>query len=274
MSALSLEFFARGQTIGFVPTMGALHEGHLSLMRRARGENDIVVSSVFVNPTQFGPSEDFKRYPRDLERDMALSEKVGVDVVFAPEPSDMYPEGYSTYVEVDRLTKTLCGASRPGHFRGVTTIVLKLFNIVRPRRAYFGKKDFQQLVVIRRMVEDLNLDVEVVGCPIVREPDGLAMSSRNAYLSEEERASALSLFRSFELAEKMIRDGERDARTVERAMREFIASHPHVREIDYVSAVDARTLELVDTLEDGTVIAVAAWVGKARLIDNYEVTLR
>jgi pantoate--beta-alanine ligase len=274
MSVLSLEFSSQEKTIGLVPTMGALHEGHLSLLRRAREETDIVVESIFVNPTQFGPDEDLAAYPRDLDRDLNLSERAGVDVVFAPEPRDVYPEDYRTFVNVEKLSEALCGSFRPGHFRGVATIVLKLFHIVRPHRAYFGKKDFQQLVLIRRMTEDLNLDVEIVGCPTLREPDGLAMSSRNVYLDEEDRESALSLSRSFTLAERMIREGERDARTVEKAMREFIRSHPRVRCIDYVSSVDPETLQSVDELREGTVIAVAAWVGKARLIDNFEVSLK
>jgi pantoate--beta-alanine ligase len=273
MFALSQNLRSRDRIIGFVPTMGALHDGHLSLMRRAREETGTVVASIFVNPTQFSPDEDFKRYPRDRERDTRLSLEAGVDILFAPEPSDIYPKDYHTYVEVEELTETLCGALRPGHFRGVTTVVLKLFNIVAPHRAYFGKKDFQQLVVIRKMTEDLNLSVEVVGCPTVREPDGLAMSSRNAYLTPEERASALSLVRSLDLAEGMIRRGERRARAVENAAREFIAQHAHVRSIDYVACVDPRTLKAVDTIEEGTVLAVAARVGNARLIDNRELTL-
>jgi pantoate--beta-alanine ligase len=273
MSSLSQNLRKDGKTIGLVPTMGALHEGHLSLLERARDENDVVVESIFVNPAQFGPGEDLERYPRDLARDSKLSDDAGVDILFVPDAADVYRDGYRTYVEVEELAEALCGAVRPGHFRGVTTVVLKLFNIIRPNRAYFGRKDYQQFVIIQTMARDLDLDIEIVGCPTVREPDGLAMSSRNAYLDEEERESALALFRSFDVVRELIRDGERNARTIEDRMREFIAAYPHVRSIDYVSCVDPLTLKAVDTITDGTVIAVTAHVGRARLIDNFVIDL-
>ncbi len=260
----------RGKSIGFVPTMGYFHEGHLSLMRCARKENEIVVVSIFVNPIQFLPGEDLNRYPRDIERDRKLAEKEGVDLLFIPDEREMYPEGFSTYVEVSGITEKLCGRSRPGHFRGVTTVLLKLFNVVKPDRAYFGKKDFQQLKVVSRMVEDLNFGIEVVGCPTVREKDGLAMSSRNTYLSEEERRSALSLYRSLILAKEMFERGERDAETIRRRISEFILSHPHTR-IDYVEVVDQETFEPVKRVREGDLIALAVFVGNTRLIDNWVV---
>jgi len=271
MTAIAESLRKTGRSIGFVPTMGYLHQGHLSLLKRARAENDVVVISVFVNPTQFGAGEDFERYPRDMERDTSMAESAGVDYFFAPPVSEMYPEGYATYVEVERLTKGLCGASRPGHFRGVATVVAKLFNIVKPHRAYFGKKDFQQLKVIERMAKDLNFNVEIVGCPTVREPDGLAVSSRNVYLSAEERRSALSLYRALCLARDLVEKGEKDPKVIVERMREFILSHPHVRKIDYIEIVDSETLERVTEVKEGTLIALAVFVGGARLIDNWVV---
>lgn len=256
-----------GKSIGFVPTMGYLHEGHLSLVRRARAENDVVVVSVFVNPIQFGPNEDYDRYPRDFERDKMLLEKEGVDCVFYPSVEEMYPQDFSTYVEETVLSKPLCGRSRPGHFRGVCTVVAKLFNIVKPHRAYFGQKDAQQFRVLRRMVRDLNMDVEMIECPIVREPDGLAMSSRNVYLSPEERGQALALYRSLKLAEELFTKGERDALKIKREMEEFLRGFDKVK-VDYVEIVDEETLEPVSKIEKKVIVAVAAWVGKARLIDN------
>ncbi len=256
-----------GKSIGFVPTMGYLHEGHLSLVRRARAENDVVVVSIFVNPIQFGPNEDYDRYPRDFERDKMLLEKEGVDCVFYPSVEEMYPQDFSTYVEETVLSKPLCGRSRPGHFRGVCTVVAKLFNIVKPHRAYFGQKDAQQFRVLRRMVRDLNMDVEMIECPIVREPDGLAMSSRNVYLSPEERGQALALYRSLRLAEELFTKGERDALKIKREMEEFLRGFDKVR-VDYVEIVDEETLEPVSKIEKKVIVAVAAWVGKARLIDN------
>lgn len=256
-----------GKSIGFVPTMGYLHEGHLSLVRRARAENDVVVVSIFVNPIQFGPNEDYDRYPRDFERDKMLLEKEGVDCVFYPSVEEMYPQDFSTYVEETVLSKPLCGRSRPGHFRGVCTVVAKLFNIVKPHRAYFGQKDAQQFRVLRRMVRDLNMDVEMIECPIVREPDGLAMSSRNVYLSPEERRQALALYRSLKLAEELFTKGERDALKIKREMEEFLRGFDKVK-VDYVEIVDEETLEPVSKIEKKVIVAVAAWVGKARLIDN------
>ena len=269
MAAIGRALYRLGKSVGFVPTMGYLHEGHLSLVRRAKRENQVVVVSVFVNPTQFGPNEDLDRYPRDLERDARLLEAEGVDYLFTPTAEEMYPEGYSTWVEVENLTEGLCGAKRPGHFRGVATVVTKLFNLVKPTRAYFGEKDFQQLQVIKRLVSDLNLDVEVVGCPIVREPDGLAMSSRNAYLSPEERESAVALYRALQLAKRLFEGGERDAETVKRKVREFLESYPLVKGVDYVEVVSADTLKPVKTIKEGDLIALAVFVGNARLIDNF-----
>jgi len=267
MKELSKKYLKENKTIGFVPTMGFLHEGHLSLVRRARGENDIVVVSIFVNPTQFGPNEDYESYPRDLERDVKLLKELNVDVVFHPPVEEMYPKDFSTYVEETKLSRYLCGKSRPGHFRGVCTIVTKLFNIVRPTRAYFGQKDAQQFRVIKRMVRDLNMDVELVECPIVREHDGLAMSSRNIYLSDDERVQALALYNSLKLAENLVKSGERDAEVVKNAMKEFLSRYDKVK-IDYVEIVDEETLEPVKHIEGKAIVAIACWVGKARLIDN------
>ena len=267
MKELSKKYLKENKTIGFVPTMGFLHEGHLSLVRRAREENDIVVVSIFVNPTQFGPNEDYESYPRDLERDVKLLKELNVDVVFHPPVEEMYPKDFSTYVEETKLSRYLCGKSRPGHFRGVCTIVTKLFNIVHPTRAYFGQKDAQQFRVIKRMVRDLNMDVELVECPIVREHDGLAMSSRNIYLSDDERVQALALYNSLKLAENLIKSGERDAGVVKSAMKEFLSRYDKVK-IDYVEIVDEETLEPVKHIEGKVIVAIACWVGKARLIDN------
>ena len=271
MQAICRALRRTGKRIGFVPTMGYLHDGHISLVRCAKKENDVVVMSIFVNPTQFGPNEDFERYPRDLKRDSEIAKKEKVDFLFVPQVSDMYPEGFSTYVEVEGLTEGLCGARRPGHFRGVATVVTKLLNIVQPHRAYFGKKDFQQLKVIERLVKDLNFDVEVVGCPIVREEDGLAKSSRNVYLSAEERKSATSLYRGLKLAKKMFDEGERDAEKIKSEMEKFILSHPHVKKIDYIEIVDVDSLKPVKSLKEGDLIALAVFVGNTRLIDNWVV---
>jgi len=258
-----------GKKIGFVPTMGYLHDGHLSLVRKARNESDLVVVSVFVNPTQFGPNEDYDRYPRDLKRDLKILKEEKVDVAFVPSVGEMYPAGYSTYVYVERLSSILCGRSRPGHFRGVATVVLKLFNIVMPTRAYFGQKDAQQFRIIRKMVEDLNLDVELVECPIIREEDGLAMSSRNLYLSPEERKQAVALYESLKLAQELYDSGERNVDKIKNAMRRKIAKYPLVR-IDYIEVVTEDTLESTKYMEENReyIVAVAAYLGKARLIDN------
>jgi pantoate--beta-alanine ligase len=271
MQSISETLRKTGKTIGFVPTMGYLHEGHISLVRCARKENDVVVMSIFVNPTQFGPNEDFERYPRDLERDSRIAEKEGVNFLFVPSVSEMYPPGFATFVEVEGLTETLCGAKRPGHFRGVATIVTKLFNIVKPHRAYFGKKDFQQLKVIERLVKDLNFDVEIVGCPIVREEDGLAKSSRNVYLTEDERKSALSLFKALKLAKELFERGETNSEKIKSELEKFILSHPHVKKIDYIEIVDANTLKPVDIVKKGDLVALAVFVGNTRLIDNWVV---
>ena len=258
---------AEGKTVGFVPTMGFLHEGHLSLVRASKSTFGLTVVSVFVNPTQFGPQEDFKTYPRDLARDAAMLEKEGVDILFNPEAGEMYPPGYGTYVEVQGLQDRLCGASRPGHFRGVCTVVLKLFEIIRPDVAYFGRKDAQQAIVLTRMVQDLDLDVRIDVRPIVREADGLAMSSRNTYLNPAERQAALVLIRSLRAAGTWIAAGERRAAAVVAGIREMIGREPLAR-IDYAEAVDAADLGPVETIEDGTLIALAVFIGKTRLIDN------
>lgn len=252
---------------GLVPTMGYLHEGHLALIRRARTENELVVVSIFVNPTQFGPAEDFSRYPRDLPRDLALCREAGVDLVFAPEPPAMYPEGFQTYVEVVELAQGLCGASRPGHFRGVATVVAKLFHLIQPDRAYFGEKDAQQLRVIRRMVRDLNMPVEIVSVPTVREPDGLAMSSRNVYLSAEERRAATVLSRALYLARDLVAAGERDAAVIGRRMRDLLDAEPLAR-VDYLAVVDDESLAPVLRIERPTLVALAVFFGRTRLIDN------
>jgi pantoate--beta-alanine ligase len=256
-----------GKTLGCVPTMGYFHEGHLSLLRRARAECDVVIVTLFVNPTQFGPREDFSAYPRDFERDCQLAEAEGVDILFAPTTEAMYPDDYETYVQVEKLTQPLCGATRPTHFRGVTTVVAKLFNITQPHRAYLGLKDYQQCLVVHKMVRDLNFDVEIIPCPIVREPDGLAMSSRNAYLNPEERQAALSLNGALRHAEEIVRQGERDARIVRDTVQAMIAAEP-LAQIDYVEVVDAETLQPVERIEQKTLVALAVKFGRARLIDN------
>ena len=261
-----------GKLAGLVPTMGALHEGHLSLMRRARAECGYVVVSIFVNPTQFPPGEDFERYPRDLEGDLAKAAQVGVDLIFAPPTSEIYPPGDSTFVEVTGpLVECLCGPHRPGHFRGVATVCAKLFNIVAPDRAYFGEKDYQQLLVIRRMVEDLRLPLEIVPMPTVREPDGLAMSSRNQYLSAEERRAAAVLYRALSAARERARAGERDATALVAAVRQATEAEPLVR-LQYVELRDAETLAEIRRLDRPAVLALAAFVGAARLIDNILIT--
>ena len=257
-----------GQKISFVPTMGYFHDGHLSLMREGRQRADCLAISIYVNPTQFGPSEDFEKYPRDFERDKGLAEGVGVDVIFYPEDKEMYPEHYQTYVNVDNVTQNLCGMSRPGHFRGVTTVCAKLFNIVKPHSAIFGKKDFQQLVAIKRMVIDLNMDLDIIGMPIVREPDGLAMSSRNVYLKTDEREGALSLSRSLNIAKEMYDRGERDVAAILAQVRKYIERHPHTN-IDYAKICDTTTLKDIGHIEGESVLALAVKINKTRLLDNY-----
>jgi len=257
----------QGDRIGFVPTMGFLHEGHLSLMRKAREENHTLVVSIFVNPTQFGPEEDYDSYPRDLEKDASLCRELGCDVLFTPASDEMYPEGSVTKVSVAGMTETLCGASRPGHFDGVTTVVCKLFNIVRPHAAYFGLKDYQQYRVLFQMVQDLDMNIRIVGLPTIREEDGLAMSSRNAYLYDDERSGALTLSRSLDAAREMVREGIRDPRAIEQKVTGIIESEPTTR-IDYVSVVDADDLTPLSTIDERALLALAVFVGDARLIDN------
>ncbi len=258
---------AGGKTLALVPTMGFFHEGHLTLMRAGKDQCDQLVVSLFVNPTQFGPNEDFDAYPRDTEGDLRKAENAGVDVVFMPSASEMYPKGAQTSVAVKDLPRHLCGLSRPGHFDGVTTVVAKLFHIVKPHVAVFGQKDYQQLAVISRMVMDLNMDIQIIGVPTVREKDGLAMSSRNSYLTSEERPSALSLKKSLDLAEKLFQEGEKNAQVVKDFVRSYILEHTRT-EIDYISLCDPVTLDDVNTLSEGTLMALAVRVGKTRLIDN------
>ncbi len=260
-----------GKKIGFVPTMGYLHQGHLSLIQASAKENDITVLSIYVNPTQFGPGEDLDQYPSDLENDKKLAEEAGADVIFIPDHHIMYKDNHATYVQVNGLTNQLCGYSRPTHFQGVTTIVTKLFNIVQPDHAYFGQKDAQQAIVIKRMVKDLNMPINIVVCPIVREADGLAMSSRNTYLSTEEREQAPILYQSLQKAKALIDSGERSSETVKAMIRQMIHGKSTTTEIDYVSIVSADTLEDIETLEDKILLALAVKVGKTRLIDNLQM---
>ena len=260
------EWKKQGLSVGLVPTMGYLHEGHQSLMEAAGKENDKVVVSIFVNPMQFGPTEDLAEYPRDLDHDAKVCEKSGVDLIFHPEPEEMYAPDFCSFVDMTGLTEGLCGKTRPIHFRGVCTVVNKLFNIVQPDRAYFGQKDGQQLAVVRRMVRDLNMDIEIIGCPIVREEDGLAKSSRNTYLSQEERKAALILSKTIRLGEEMAKT-EKDAQKVIEAMKKNIETEP-LAKIDYVEAVDAVSMEPVKTLDGECMLAMAVYIGKTRLIDN------
>jgi len=267
MQEKAREIRSRGQTIAFVPTMGFLHEGHASLLREGRNRADILVLSIFVNPTQFGAGEDFEAYPRNPERDSLIAQEAGVDCIFAPCAREMYPEGYQTRVHVENLTLPLCGASRPGHFQGVTTVVAKLCNIVMPHVAFFGEKDFQQLAVIRRMVSDLNMDMEIVGMPIIREADGLAMSSRNAYLSPEQRKSALCLYRSLAVAGDLYRRGESSVALLREKVLEILRAEPYAS-VEYVEFRHRNTLEEVERATDDTLLALAVRIGKTRLIDN------
>ena len=256
-----------GKTIGFVPTMGFLHEGHKSLIVRAAKENDVVVVSDFVNPTQFGPNEDFEAYPRDIDKDACLCEEAGADIIFNPEPDEMYSSPLTT-ISVDKITKGLCGKTRPIHFNGVCTVVSKLFNIVTPDRAYFGEKDAQQLIVVKKMVKDLNFDIEIIGCPIIRESDGLAKSSRNTYLNAEERSAALCLSRSLKIGKEMIENGEKEAQAVKNAIISEIEKEP-LAKIDYVEIVDLDNLEPTNRTDVGILCAIAVYIGKTRLIDNF-----
>lgn len=265
------QWHREGLKVGLVPTMGYLHEGHRSLIEKAAEQNDCVVVSVFVNPIQFGPKEDLATYPRDIDRDILLCKKANADLVFHPDAENMYEDDFCTYIDMDGLTKGLCGKTRPTHFRGVCTVVGKLFNIVQPDRAYFGEKDAQQLSVIRRMVRDLNFDVEIVGCPIIREKDGLAKSSRNTYLSPEERQAATILHKALEKGECMMYAGEMEAAVVKKAIREMIESEP-LAKVDYVEIVDFNTIEEISKLEGTILTAVAVYIGRTRLIDNFIVT--
>jgi pantoate--beta-alanine ligase len=264
---LAAEWQGQELKSALVPTMGFFHRGHLSLMEYGKTVADRLVVSLFVNPAQFGPSEDLDRYPRDLERDAALAREVGVDVLYTPAAAAMYPPGYQTYVEVEQLSQGLCGASRPGHFRGVATVVLKLFNQVQPQTAVFGEKDYQQLAVIKQMSADLDLTVQVVGRPIVREADGLALSSRNTYLNPEERAAALCLYRSLSAARELVVSGAKNRDNILEAVRQIITSTPHTR-IDYLALVDPETLREVETIKDEARLLLAVWVGGTRLLDN------
>ncbi|ADL53439.1 pantoate--beta-alanine ligase [Clostridium cellulovorans] len=258
----------QGLTVGLVPTMGYLHNGHKSLIEKAKAENDKVVVSVFVNPIQFGPTEDLDKYPRDIERDSVIAEEAGASFIFNPEPAEMYKSTFSTYVDCEGITEGLCGSKRPGHFQGVCTVVSKLFNIIKPNRAYFGEKDAQQLAVIKRMVRDLNFDVEIVPCPIVREEDGLAMSSRNVYLSQEERRAALILSKSLTRSKELLKNGEKETKKILEEIIKVIETES-LSKIDYVEIVDSEDLAPVSTVEKPVLIALAVFIGKVRLIDNF-----
>ena len=254
--------------VGLVPTMGFLHEGHLSLIKKAVAENDKVVVSVFVNPTQFGPNEDFEAYPRDLNKDAALCEEAGADLIFHPEPEEMYPDGFCSSVNMTGLTDALCGKSRPIHFQGVCTVVSKLFNIAAPDNAYFGEKDAQQLAIIKRMVKDLNFDIKITGCPIIREEDGLAKSSRNTYLNPEERQAALVLSKAVKCGRSLVEGGEKDSAVILKEMKSIIENEPLAR-IDYVEIVDMNTMKNIDKVKGDVLCAMAVYIGKTRLIDNF-----
>jgi pantoate--beta-alanine ligase len=268
MQSFSESVRRQGKTISFVPTMGYFHEGHLELMRQAGKMADCLVVSIYVNPTQFGPKEDLSRYPRDFIRDSQMAQSVNVDVIFYPPDMEMYPENYQTYVNVEKVTRNLCGLTRPGHFRGVTTVCCKLFNIVKPHVCVFGKKDFQQFITIKRMVADLNIDLEIIGLPTVREADGLAMSSRNVYLKENERTSALGLVKSLKSAQKLYDAGERKSSFIINEVTKLIESAPYI-DIEYIKICDTATLDDIDEITGETVMALAVKVGTTRLIDNH-----
>ena len=267
------EIKKEGRKIGFIPTMGFLHKGHASLIKAARKDTDCVIVSIFVNPAQFGPMEDFKKYPRDIEKDLALCEKEGVDIIFSPKEKEMYPDGYVTYVNVEKITNTLCGASRPGHFQGVSTIVAKLFNIASPDVAYFGQKDAQQAIVIKRMAEDLNMNVKIKIMPTVREKDGLAMSSRNIYLDGKERENASYIYKALQAAKVLFNAGERDSGKIISRIKQVINSRDNAK-IDYVAIVDTKELEDIKKVSGEALIAVAVKIGNTRLIDNIIVNAK
>jgi len=262
----------RGKTIGFVPTMGAIHNGHLSLVRRAKQENDITVVSIFINPIQFGASEDFKKYPRDFEGDKEKLLKEETDILFVPDPHFMYPEGFSTYVEVSKISEKLCGAFRPGHFRGVATVVTKLLNIVKPTRAYFGQKDFQQSIIVKQLVKDLDMDTDIVTCPTVREQDGLAMSSRNTYLDEKQRKTATVIYKSLSEASKLVKSGIMDGLYIKGLLRDRLLEEPLISKVDYAGVYDAATLDELPEIKGEALLAVAVRIGDTRLIDNVLVS--
>ena len=273
MKSICFSHKSQNKKIGMVPTMGFLHEGHESLIKNARDKNDIVVVSIFVNPTQFGPDEDYDNYPRDLQRDSEICRKLGVDYVFHPDAKEMYPEGYSTFViPSERMTNILCGVTRPGHFRGVCTILTKLFNIVSPDNAYFGKKDIQQLAIVKRMVKDFNFGINIIGCPIIREEDGLAKSSRNSYLSEKERKSATVLRKSILKGIDIVKEGERKSKAIRDIICETIEAEETAR-IDYVEILDFDTFDRVEEVSKNTLIAIAVYIGNTRLIDNEIVSI-
>ncbi|NWF97373.1 MAG: pantoate--beta-alanine ligase [Nitrospirae bacterium] len=274
MQDTSKTFLLHGKTIGFVPTMGALHDGHLSLVRRAREENSITVVSIFVNPAQFGANEDFNIYPRDLEGDTEKLIKEKVDILFLPDASSIYPEGYLTYVNVEELSEKLCGAFRPGHFRGVTTIVAKLFNIVKPTRAYFGQKDFQQSVIISKMTYDLNMDIDIVVCPTVRDKDGLAMSSRNSYLDNSQRQAATIIYKCLKETSESIKSGIIEIKNVKRFMLDFLRKEPLISEIDYAGIYDISSLEELSAEKENMLLAIALRIGNTRLIDNMLINIK
>jgi pantoate--beta-alanine ligase len=272
MHQVSMNLRSRNNSIGFVPTMGALHKGHVHLIERARSNNTVILS-IFVNPKQFAPGEDYNRYPRYIEKDKAIATDSGVDILFLPSTDEIYPEGYKTFVNVEGITDLLCGRFRPGHFKGVATVVLKLFNIVMPHRAYFGEKDYQQMLVIKSMVRDLNLDIEIFGIPIVREEDGLAMSSRNVYLGREERVSATSLNRALKVSREMVKSGEMNAQKIISEM-ELVIKNGDGIEIDYISLCDPETLEDIKIIDTRVLVAMAVRIGGKRLIDNCIVEVK
>ena len=273
MHKTSLGLRNRGKSVGFVPTMGALHKGHTSLIEKAKKDNDGVILSTFVNPTQFTAGEDYYSYPSDIEKDKTTASDIGVDYLFLPSADEMYPEGYKTFVNVEDITEPLCGKFRLGHFKGVATVVLKLFNIVKPHRAYFGEKDYQQLLVIRRMARDLNLDIEIVNMPTIREGDGLAMSSRNRYLNQKEMVSAAAIYKALKISQEMVKDSERVSKNIITEMERVIKSEDGIK-IDYISICDPDTLEDVKIINDRVLIAIAVRIGNARLIDNCIVEVR